>query len=559
MVTLGQQLGTLLRSGLQRATPSPEGEALTGSTAPQAFVPGHHDLSTIAQDVVAKAAQEAEGMPAASPKAMISDPWQLVTNLGYKDRPHPVTYTTIRQVIARVTILPVVLQTRVVQVSAFGQCHEDRFRTGHSVKKRRVPGQKERAMTRAEQKEAHRIEEALQRGTPANISDPKVMGHRMFGGLKDLEYRYSFTNMLKALILDSLSFDQCCLEVVPDKYGKPAMWLPVDATTIRLAYHGTPYHEGGLTPRTVQLRDSVPTAQWDAASMGFFVRNPSTNQYLHGYGTSEIEMVLSAVTAILHAWEYNQNFFQQGTAPKGILNIKGMVPDRQLSAFRRFWHSMLTGSQNAWKTPITNAEGLEWVNLGASAREMEFSHFFDFLIKIVCGIFQMDPAEINFHYGSSGASRVMFESAPMQKLTESRAKGLTPLMAFLAEMLNKMIVHPLNPDFTLKFSGLDAHTPEELADLYSKQVQSTHTVNELRETLNLPSLENGDVILNTMYLQQSQMSGGGDDSFFNDLGDDYSDNADADADAGGDGLPSATEEYEAEETEKSIIKKTWSI
>jgi hypothetical protein len=45
---------------------------------------------------------------------------------------------------------------------------------------------------------------------------------------------------------------------------------------------------------------------------------------------------------------------------------------------------MVTGTRNAWSTPILQTDGVEFVNMGSTNREMEFHQYLDFLVKIAC-------------------------------------------------------------------------------------------------------------------------------------------------------------------------------
>ncbi len=62
---------------------------------------------------------------------------------------------------------------------------------------------------------------------------------------------------------------------------------------------------------------------------------------------------------------------------------------------------MLAGVGNAWKTPILNADdGVEWVSMQSNNRDMEYNEWMNFLLKLACAMFLMDPAEVNFKFGS---------------------------------------------------------------------------------------------------------------------------------------------------------------
>jgi hypothetical protein len=422
------------------------------------------------------------------PKAMLWDPFAIVEAVGYKERPSALNYQTLSTMVWRVPVLQAVIGTRVNQVASFAQPQRDRFMTGFRVKLR----DSEARPKGADKKFAKDMEGILMRtGVTAN---PRG--------------RDDFASFLRKVVWDSMVYDAMTFEIVPNRKGQPAEWYAVDATTIRLA--DTPklfYDEDDEKEiRTVQIYDSMVIAEYTAREMAFCVRNPRTNIRQHGYGTPELESLIKAVTSLLYAWEYNQKFFVQGSTQKGILNFKGAIPEKQLRAFRRQWYQMVSGVENAWRTPIVNSEDVQWVSMHTNNRDMEYSAWVDFLIKITCAVFLMDPIEVNFKYGNTGSQRAMFEAANKQKLTESKDRGLKPLLRFVARAINKYILWPIDENFEFVFMGLDAQTPEELAKLNQMRVKTIYMVDELRAENDLPPLPDGkgQVILDPTWMQYQQ-------------------------------------------------------
>lgn len=200
----------------------------------------------------------------------------------------------------------------------------------------------------------------------------------------------------------------------------------------------------------------------------------------------------------------------QGSAQKGILNFKGSVPDKHLKAFRRQWYAMLSGVSNAWKTPITNAEELQWINLQLSNRDMEYSAWMDFLIKIICARYQIAPEEVNFAYGNTGQSQAMGTAPIEEKLKASHDLGLRPLVWWFFEQLNLHLVQKINPDFEVVPVGLDQQGFDAETDLLTKQQHVFLTVDEARERVELEPIgeeRGGHLILDptyAIYLQQKE-------------------------------------------------------
>lgn len=461
------------------------------SIAPAPLPPSHSIVSVPAGYELIKADQveptriemPPTGDGVADPKALYWDPFALIEQLGFRDRPSSVTYATLNAMVWRMPIVQAIVQTRINQVSAFCSPQSSRFETGFRIKMR----DREGAPTKADKKFAQQMEKMLM-----------VCG----GTSRDPRGTSTFETFMRRLVRDSMVYDQMCFEIVPGRDGRPAEWYAVDASTIRLANTDKLFPDDDLNRvHTVQVYDNVTIAEFTREEMAFEVRNPRTDIRGYGYGTSELEMLVSTVTAILWAWQYNQNAFAQGSLQKGILNIVGSIPEKQLKAFRRLWYQQVSGVENAWRTPITNAEKLEWINMQNSSKDMEFSAWMDFLIKVTCSVFQMDPIEVNFKYGTQSA-KAMFEGGNQAKIVASKDRGLKPLLRSLSRAIDKYIIWPINPDFTLEFVGLESQTPKEIADLFTQRARSMYLIDELRAEQDLPPLPDGmgQVILDANWM-----------------------------------------------------------
>lgn len=422
------------------------------------------------------------------PKSMFWDPFSIIEQLGYKERPSSITYGTLKAIVYRMPIVQAVILTRVAQVASFAQPQQDRYQLGFQLKLRDQDGKP----SKADEKWMADMEHMLMHT----------------GVCDDPRKRDNFEQFLRKLIWDSLVYDQCGFEVVPDRRGKPAQWYAVDGQSLRLADTASAYMKKRFENDTkyVQIYDGMIVTEYNNEELCFGVRNPRTDQRLYGYGVSELEMLISAITSLLWSWQYNSKFFSQGSAAKGILNFKGAIPENQLKAFRRHWYMMLSGVENSWRTPIVNSEDLQWVNMQTTNRDMEFNAWMDFLIKVVCSCYQMDPVEVNFKYGNVGQRSGLQEAANKEKITESKERGLRPLLRFIESMINRHVVWPLNENFVFTFVGLDAQTRDDLAKLNQQRVKTTWTVDELRAEEDLPPLKDGmgEVILDPVWMQWAQ-------------------------------------------------------
>jgi intein/homing endonuclease len=284
------------------------------------------------------------GPPVEDPKALYWDPFSLVEQLGYKEKPTAITYGTLAAMVWKVPIIGAIIQTRVNQVSAFASPQRHRFETGFRIKLR----DQEAKPTRSDKLRMRELEELIL--TTGYTDDPRG--------------RDSFDTFIRKIVRDSLTYDALTFEIVPGRNGKPSQWYAVDAATIRLADTYRLYPDADTDRvKYVQIYDQVVISEFTDKELAFAIRNPRTDIRGQGYGTSEAEMMVSTITQILWGLQYNANFFSQGTVSKGLINLKGPIPEKQLRAFRRQWYQMISGVENAWRTPVLNAEEVQWIDM----------------------------------------------------------------------------------------------------------------------------------------------------------------------------------------------------
>ena len=60
---------------------------------------------------------------------------------------------------------------------------------------------------------------------------------------------------------------------------------------------------------------------------------------------------------------------------------------------------MITGVMQAWKTPVVEAD-VDWIDLQKNNRDMEYTSWMEYLIKLSCAIYSIDPTEIRLGYKS---------------------------------------------------------------------------------------------------------------------------------------------------------------
>ncbi len=443
-----------------------------------------------AQKVLENIEERKEG----NKKSYIIDPLDFQNSFGYKDKPFSLSYQTLKRM-SKTPIINAILKTRKNQIADFAEPQADRYSTGFVIRKKKRLGEKDRENTTEEWRRIEEITEIV-----------------LNCGVNNSWEGDDFESFIRKIVDDSLTYDQMTFEVVRDRRGKLFEFFATDASTYRVAdsYDDDEYDKEdkemikGYYPSFVQIYQGSVTADFYPWELCFGVRNPSSNLYNVGYGCSELEELVSTVTSMLWAEEYNKRFFSQGSAPKGLLRVKGNVNEKQLKAFRQEWLSMVTGVQQSWKTPIVDAD-IDWIDLQKSNRDMEYGSWSEYLIKIACAIYAIDPNEIGFNISAGQGSSSMFEGSNEQRLKHSKDKGLYPLLKFIQRKMNKYVVTQIDPEYEFHFVGLNGLTIQEELDIEIKKLSNFQTVNEIRSKYGLDPVKGGDLILNPTYAQQLSM------------------------------------------------------
>ena len=437
-------------------------------------------------------------------KSFFIDPLEFNANLGYKDKPFSLTYVTLKRM-SKTPIINSIIKTRKNQVADFAEPQENKYSTGFVIRKK-PKGGVEQKMDNKDKKIAFAITDFILKG-----------GNTSQWGYDD------FDTFIRKIVEDSLVYDQMTFECVRNRRGQLESFIATDAATFRMAdsffdkdydnvffqRHGANVWKDrsdfgpkvhGYYPAYVQVYQNMKVNEFYPWELCFGIRNPSTSIWANGYGCSELEELINVVTSMLWSDEYNRRFFSQGSAPKGFFRVKGTNNEAALQQFKQQWQSMITGVMQSWKTPVIEAD-VDWIDLQKNNRDMEYSSWIEYLIKIACAVYSIDPSEIGWDISRSNGNGGLFEGSQEQRLKHSKDKGLYPLLKFLQRKLNKYIVEQINPDFELVFVGLNGLTVEEELKMDIDKVNSFMTVNEAREKYEMKPLEGGDAPNNSAFLQ----------------------------------------------------------
>jgi len=212
--------------------------------------------------------------------------------------------------------------------------------------------------------------------------------------------------------------------------------------------------------------------------MIFKLFNPKNFADSNGYAISMVEQSVIMITNHLNVESYNANYFTHGYAARGILHLKGTVTQNTLASFRRQFYNTISGSNNAWRTPIVaGLDDVQWIPMSGSAKEMEYINFNSHIMRSICAQFQIDPIEVGLDYltTANGRAASQAKESGQFKITYSRERGLLPILFFIEDLINQDVVPALDKTlaerYKFKFVGYTDDTPQ--TDISLRQAQQT--------------------------------------------------------------------------------------
>lgn len=469
-----------------------------------------------AQSFLAEQRKYGRKLPQPDIKSILWNPSEIgFTGKGYRDPNNGVTFNTLNRM-GDIFIIKAVINTRIEQVQNFLKYSNDDQKPGYKIRYKQTPGVEADVNTKKEMsKEDMRKVEYIVKF----LED---------GGENDKwECEDNFQEFTRKVLNDSLRLDQLCFEVVRARNFEVKKYRAVDGALIRQLDTNDPRYSQmfeqfrwhGYLPRYAMVWDGqiirhpvtneyVAFYPWE---LGYGIRNKTSNVLRNGYGCSELETLMEIVTWVLWGMQYNGNFFKQGSQPKGFINVKNQnIDGGTLNEFRQEWKQTMSTVYNSHKIPVIQGIDLEWIDLQQTNRDMEFTEWIKFLMVLVCAVYRMDPSELGFQF--QDAARVWGPEGQRERLDHSKQKGLTPLLIFYQNILNKYIISEIDDRLELVFTGIEIEDEVTQVDLDKKKSEAGFvSLEDMFEKYSGRKFNpEKDTILNQVYqsAQQAKMMGG---------------------------------------------------
>ena len=356
----------------------------------------------------------------------------------------------------------------------------------------------------------------------------------------------TFRERMTKFMRDRLLIDKVCLEIERNQKGEAvALWTLDGATILPVlpgGYYGsTSAISAGIFTGFSKLSDEIKKYKMDAippveeiayvqellygmtgggvcaafrrSDLIYDISNDLNDIRYYKQGFSKTEKANTAVTAFINSLMYNSNGLSRGSIPKVALAMgkESGYTTAQLEDMQDEWMANFEGVDGQWNIPLLNGDA-KVLNLFPNNRDMEYQKYMEFCGALICAEMGADPAEAGLRFNQ--AQNVLSENQDAKQVF-SKNRGLTELLGEYADIMNKFIRlsgYKFADLFVFKFNGISTEDKGFEADLIKKKLETFMTVNEVRKEQGLEPVENGDVILNSIFFQNKQaaaMAGGG--------------------------------------------------
>lgn len=274
--------------------------------------------------------------------------------------------------------------------------------------------------------------------------------------------------------------DASTIHPVFNEYGQQDISIPLDTTdgeeVLPVSYLQVLNYSQYGGPESGDI-----TAAWPKKDFCYFHMHPQGSLEGFGFGLSPIESVLSVVTNILNADNFNGTYFEEGGFPPIILQLVGQMNERDLEATREYLLGELEGRfhRPAILAGQSEAKVLNLKDL--TQRDMQFMEYTLFLAKLMSAAYGLSPQDIGLT-DAVGSKNV----AETQK-DLSEEKGYSSILNLLKEQINLIIRDDFGFDkIEFDWVSKDYLGEKDLIEVVDKALKNgTYTLNEGREKLGM--------------------------------------------------------------------------
>lgn len=344
----------------------------------------------------------------------------------------------------------------------------------------------------------------------------------------------SFKELITKFVRDRILIDKICWEIERDKRGQAvAIWVLDGATVLPVlpgGFFGSTNQVGigivGYSKLADEIRkskiESIPPieeiayvqelfygssgggiiAAFTENDMIYDISNELNDIRYYKQGFSVTEKANIAVTAFINSLTYNSNGLSRGAIPKIAIAMgkESGYTQEQLEDAQDEWLANYSAMDGQWNIPLLNADA-KILNLMPNNRDMEYQRYMEFCGALICSVLGADPAEVGLRLNQ--AQNVLSENQDA-KMLFSKNRGTREILNGFSYLANKFIKksgYKFANDWCFRFNGLSTEDKGFESDLRKKAVETSKTINEIRQEDGQEPDPYGDIICNPQYIQ----------------------------------------------------------
>jgi len=379
---------------------------------------------------------------------------------GVRQRILQLNFRTLRNLSQRLPLINAIINTRVDQMLPF--CHF--------------------AIEKGDKGFAFEVENRTEEFRTAEIDESEVINLSTFveqtGFQFDPDREDDFADYMEMFVRDTYEIDQIGTEIQRNRMREPAAFWGLDGATI---FRVADEKQFGRGVRFVQMIEDRLYNEYGADDLIFDYRYKRSDVKYRGYGYSPVEQAIDVITTLLFGYQYIRDQLMKDKVPKGFLAVMGDVAKPQLDSIRNYWYAAMAGAGGQWAIPILpsgkDGVGIDFKTLSQSNKDMEYYKTITFVSSLVGAVFSIDLAEL----GIKTQDRVPLIGENIEpKLQHSKDRGLTSMLSYLEQHINK-VIRKITQKYRFKFKGIEREDEDKKADVRTKQLATSRSIDEIRE------------------------------------------------------------------------------
>lgn len=338
-------------------------------------------------------------------------------------------------------------------------------------------------------------------------ADKRVLDYAYWGCDPTFK-KCSFKNYIESQTRNLLVFGRMADQIFRNADGVPVFWRPVPVETIRPAVRNQAIHINqnedtfGSSLKDVEeynklTEEERPTSwiqQINGQDVNFFTDDDmKVHSYqmqalfdLRGYPLAPLEQALYLVFTHQQTLTYLRNQFVKGLCAKGILTIRSIDPQVELSSadveeFKQQFENFVARNDNSATCPVLADAQVEFTPLNQTPRDMEFLQLEEHIIRALCSAFQISPMEMGYGNLSIGQGGIT-QGNKQEDIIKGEERGLRNLLDVIFESVNELLYENFpeaEGKYVVTYVGVGEDTRDSVVQRGLTELQTTATLGSL--------------------------------------------------------------------------------